>query len=158
MQIDQKGTIINDVCDIFVNACGILNNWTWPDIEGLFDFKGHLVHSARWDDSYDFTGKTVCVIGNGSTGLQIVPNLQKVVKKMVAIIRSPTWISPTYVAHKSKVDKGKNFECESFSSLYEVFQSRKLPLTFLQIQKKRKRNSGLIRRISATTAGRSIRK
>ncbi|KIW96770.1 uncharacterized protein Z519_02161 [Cladophialophora bantiana CBS 173.52] len=110
VKIDQHGTIIDDVCDIFVNACGILNQWTWPSIEGLFDFKGHLVHSARWDDSYDMTGKTVCVIGNGSTGLQIVPQLQKVVKKLVCIIRSPTWISPTYVGHKSKVDNGRNFE------------------------------------------------
>lgn len=35
------------------------------------------MHSARWDDSYDFTGKKVACIGIGSSAIQIVPNLAK---------------------------------------------------------------------------------
>lgn len=35
------------------------------------------MHSARWDDTYDFTGKKVACIGIGSSGIQIVPNLAK---------------------------------------------------------------------------------
>jgi cation diffusion facilitator CzcD-associated flavoprotein CzcO len=45
-------------------------------IPGLGDFKGHLAHSARWDDTYDFAGKTVAVIGSGSSAIQMVPELQ----------------------------------------------------------------------------------
>jgi cation diffusion facilitator CzcD-associated flavoprotein CzcO len=52
-----------------------LSNWKWPKLEGLTDFKGQLLHSARWDSSYDFKGKKVAVIGNGSSGIQIVPKL-----------------------------------------------------------------------------------
>lgn len=44
-------------------------------MEGIADFKGKLLHSARWDNSYSFEGKKVAVIGNGSSGVQIVPNL-----------------------------------------------------------------------------------
>jgi cation diffusion facilitator CzcD-associated flavoprotein CzcO len=34
--------------DIFVNAGGILNDWKWPDIPGLANFKGQTIHTARW--------------------------------------------------------------------------------------------------------------
>lgn len=33
---------------IFINAGGILNDWKWPDIEGLHSFKGKLIHTAAW--------------------------------------------------------------------------------------------------------------
>jgi cation diffusion facilitator CzcD-associated flavoprotein CzcO len=77
---------------------GILNNWKWPDIEGIHDFKGPLMHSANWDHSVDFDGKTAGVIGTGSTSVQIVPQLQKVCKEVQVYMRSPTWISPPFGA------------------------------------------------------------
>lgn len=61
---------------------GILNNWKWPDIEGLHDFKGPILHSACWDHSVDFNNITAAVIGVGSTSVQIVPSLQKVVRQV----------------------------------------------------------------------------
>jgi cation diffusion facilitator CzcD-associated flavoprotein CzcO len=61
----QNGTHINDSCDILINAGGILNNWRWPAIPGLENYKGKLLHTANWDDSVDLTGKHVGLIGNG---------------------------------------------------------------------------------------------
>lgn len=61
-----KGTW-QDWSHVLVNGTGILNNWKWPNIEGLHDFSGPKMHSAAWDHSVDFTGKTVGVIGTGST-------------------------------------------------------------------------------------------
>lgn len=72
----------------------MLSNWKWPNIEGLHNFKGKLIHSARWDEAYDFTGKRVASIGIGSSGIQIVPQLAKVVDSMDVYIRTQTWISP----------------------------------------------------------------
>ncbi|KAI0121200.1 4-hydroxyacetophenone monooxygenase [Xylariales sp. AK1849] len=85
-----------DWCHCLVNGTGILNNWKGPDIEGLHDFAGLKMHSASWDHSVDFDGKTVGVIGTGSTSIQIVPALQKIVKDMKVFMRSPTWISPPF--------------------------------------------------------------
>lgn len=51
------------------------SSWKWPDIEGLNSFKGGLYHTANWKD-HEFQGKTVAVIGSGSSGIQIVPQLQ----------------------------------------------------------------------------------
>ena len=52
------------------------SNWRWPEIPGLQDFKGELVHSANWPKNFEHTGKKVAIIGNGSSGVQIVPALQ----------------------------------------------------------------------------------
>ena len=59
------GKIMHDQCDILINASGILNNWRWPAIQGLKNYKGKLLHSAAWDDSVDLRGKNVGLIGNG---------------------------------------------------------------------------------------------
>lgn len=86
----------HDWCHVLINGTGILNNWAWPDIEGLHDFAGPKMHSASWDHSVDFEGKTIGVIGTGSTSVQIVPALQPKVEKMKVFMRSPTWISPPF--------------------------------------------------------------
>lgn len=52
-------------CDILINASGILNNWRWPAILGLDEYKGKLLHTANWDPTVDLTGKHVGLIGNG---------------------------------------------------------------------------------------------
>lgn len=56
------------------NLC--FSNWKWPDITGLHEFRGELIHTARWPKGMDLTGKTVAVIGNGSSGVQLVPTIQ----------------------------------------------------------------------------------
>lgn len=57
--------IVDYECDILVNASGILNNWRWPAIPGLENYKGTLVHSANWDEGLELAGKHVGLIGNG---------------------------------------------------------------------------------------------
>jgi cation diffusion facilitator CzcD-associated flavoprotein CzcO len=34
------------------------------------------MHIAAWDSSYDLSGKTVAVLGGGSSAVQIVANIQ----------------------------------------------------------------------------------
>jgi cation diffusion facilitator CzcD-associated flavoprotein CzcO len=90
-----KGTW-QDWCHVLINGTGILNTWKWPEIDGLHDFAGPKMHSAKWDHEVDFTDKVVGVIGTGSTSVQIVPALQKVAKQVQVYMRSPTWISPPF--------------------------------------------------------------
>jgi len=52
------------------------SSWKWPSIPGIDIFKGKLMHSARWDAAYDLKGKTVAVIGGGSSAVQIIPSIQ----------------------------------------------------------------------------------
>lgn len=48
-----------------VSAMGQLNMPKYPQIPGIDDFAGQVMHSARWDHSVDLRGKQVAVIGNG---------------------------------------------------------------------------------------------
>ncbi|KAL1411931.1 hypothetical protein Q8F55_002919 [Vanrija albida] len=102
------GVEFDDRADFLVNGNGVLNKWKWPSIDGLHDFKGHLVHSAKWDQTYDFKGKTIAVIGVGSTAVQIIPSLQPIVGQMKCFIRSPAWITPSYGAQFAGPN-GSNF-------------------------------------------------
>ncbi|EXJ67978.1 uncharacterized protein A1O5_08592 [Cladophialophora psammophila CBS 110553] len=108
VEVDMGDHIKRDNADVVINASGVLNDWHWPDIPGLEKFKGHLCHSAAWDQNYDYTGKTVAVIGNGSSAIQIVPSLQPIVKHMTTFIRSATWISPNFAAEHTR--DGGNFQ------------------------------------------------
>ncbi|KAL4794375.1 hypothetical protein BDV19DRAFT_390214 [Aspergillus venezuelensis] len=114
--------IIEDQCDIVVSASGALNEWKWPEIEGLHDFKGKLMHSAKWDESYDYSDKKVAVIGNGSSGIQIVPGMLPKVAHLDHYIRGRTWLSPTFA--REHVDK-RNSELENFSFTPEEIDSFK---------------------------------
>lgn len=48
-------------------------------------------------------GKTVAVIGNGSSGIQIVPGMLPKVERIDHYVRGRTWLSPTFARHE--IDK-----------------------------------------------------
>ncbi|KAJ9646664.1 hypothetical protein H2204_000356 [Knufia peltigerae] len=89
-----SGEIQRASCDILINASGILNAWRWPAIPGINKYQGKLLHSAAWDDSVKLEGKHVGLIGNGSSGIQILPAIQGKVNHLTTFIREPTWVSP----------------------------------------------------------------
>ena len=65
-----------------------------PDIEGLEDFKGDVMHSARWDHSVDLKGKRVASIGTGASAIQYVPTIQPDVAQLHVFQRTAPWIMP----------------------------------------------------------------
>lgn len=83
-----------DVVDVVIAATGVLHHPNIPDIPGIESFKGAWFHSARWDDSVPLDGRRIGVIGNGSTGVQIVTALSKIAQHVVHFQRSPQWIMP----------------------------------------------------------------
>ncbi len=58
-----------------IASYGPLANASLPKIPGLDTFGGKIIHTARWDHDYDFTNKSVAVIGTGSTAVQVIPEL-----------------------------------------------------------------------------------
>ncbi|RAK89155.1 FAD/NAD(P)-binding domain-containing protein [Aspergillus costaricaensis CBS 115574] len=73
-----------------VTAVGLLSKINYPDIPGLKTYEGEMYHTGNWPASYDFTGKRVGVIGNGSTGVQLVTALaDQNVKQLLSSQRHP---------------------------------------------------------------------
>lgn len=46
------------------------------------------MHSADFKEDFDPTGKTVAIVGGGSTGVQILPQIQPKAKKVQQYMRS----------------------------------------------------------------------
>ncbi|KAG8533343.1 uncharacterized protein KY384_002126 [Bacidia gigantensis] len=86
--------VSSQTCDIFINAGGYLSHPSFPNVLDLDVYRGKLMHSAAWDQSYELTGKKVALIGNGASGVQILPAIQPYVKNVTFFMRSPTWILP----------------------------------------------------------------
>ncbi|KPI34293.1 putative sterigmatocystin biosynthesis monooxygenase stcW [Cyphellophora attinorum] len=98
VKFQKVGTdeVVEDIGDVLCTGTGVLNDWKWPDIPGLHDFKGIKGHSANWDTSTDLKDKNIAVIGAGSSGIQIVPALLPHVKHMDHYVRGRTWIAASF--------------------------------------------------------------
>ena len=130
----QSGNIIEDTGDIFMTGIGALNEWKWPDVPGLKDFQGPLLHSANWDDTWDPQGKKAAVIGAGSSGIQIVPTLQPKLAHMDHYVRGRTWIAATF--GMDEVRKRNNGLDGNFSySEEEKEQWKKDPSSYVKYRK-----------------------
>lgn len=83
-----------DEAHVVIAASGVLHHPNIPDIPGLSTFEGEVFHSARWRDDIALDGRRVGVIGNGSTGVQLVGALSTRCETVVHFQRSPQWIMP----------------------------------------------------------------
>jgi cation diffusion facilitator CzcD-associated flavoprotein CzcO len=90
-QLMTKGGV-SDSADVVIAATGVLHHPAYPNIAGLDDFKGAIFHSSRWDHDVPLDGQRVGVIGNGSTGVQIVSALAGRAAKLSQFQRTAQWI------------------------------------------------------------------
>lgn len=67
------------------------------------------MHTAGWNHDVDFRGKKVALIGVGSSGVQVMPWLQKTAGHVTHFIRSPTWITPSFASQYAGPN-GQNFD------------------------------------------------
>jgi cation diffusion facilitator CzcD-associated flavoprotein CzcO len=86
---------LTDSADFVIAATGVLHHPSFPSIKGLDDFKGAKFHSAQWDHSVPLDGQRIGVIGNGSTGVQIISALAERAGKLTHFQRTPQWINKT---------------------------------------------------------------
>jgi cation diffusion facilitator CzcD-associated flavoprotein CzcO len=76
----------------FVSASGLLVEPKLPDIPGIDDFEGKLLHSARWDHAYSLADKRVAVIGTGATAVQLIPAIVDQVAQLDVYQRTAIWL------------------------------------------------------------------
>jgi cation diffusion facilitator CzcD-associated flavoprotein CzcO len=80
--------------DVLISAAGPLSEPSLPDIPGLASFPGPVFHSARWNHGVDLDGRRVAVVGTGASAIQIVPQIQPRVARLVLFQRTPAWVMP----------------------------------------------------------------
>jgi 4-hydroxyacetophenone monooxygenase len=80
--------------NVVVSAVGAFNRPKMPEIPGLDRFQGRCVHTARWPDGLELSGKRVAVIGNGASAMQVLPAIADDAASVTAFQRSPQWAAP----------------------------------------------------------------
>lgn len=85
-----------------IMATGCLSSPNTPRFEGLKDFDGTVYHTGNWPhEPVDFTGKTVAIIGTGSSAVQSTPIIASQAEKLYLFQRTPHWVIP---AHNKPLD------------------------------------------------------
>ncbi|MDG4666898.1 NAD(P)/FAD-dependent oxidoreductase [Mycobacterium sp. 236(2023)] len=77
-----------------ITATGYLSQPRKPDIPGIEDFAGRIVHSMDWDDSYSPAGDRIGLIGTGATAVQLIPQLTKHAAELTVYQRTPIHVVP----------------------------------------------------------------
>lgn len=80
--------------NVVVAASGVFATPRELSVEGVSDFTGQVVHTARWSEDVEYAGKKVAVIGNGSTGVQLLSKIAEKAESVAVYQRTPQWISP----------------------------------------------------------------
>ena len=75
-----------------VLATGVSGIPVRPDIPGLTDFAGRVLHSSEYSDGEDYSGQRAVVIGTGNSGHDIAQDLWSSGAEVTLVQRSPTLI------------------------------------------------------------------
>jgi cation diffusion facilitator CzcD-associated flavoprotein CzcO len=81
-------------CRFLVSALGTLNQPLVPELPGMNDFAGRVVHTAEWPADLDLAGKRVAVIGAGASAIQVVPHAVDVADAVLVSIRTAPHVMP----------------------------------------------------------------
>jgi cyclohexanone monooxygenase len=78
-----------------ISAVGCLSAYQVPSLPGLETFAGPWYHTSRWPrDGADFTGLRVGLIGTGSTGIQVAPEIAAVAEHLYVFQRTANFAVP----------------------------------------------------------------
>ncbi|MDX1382854.1 MAG: NAD(P)/FAD-dependent oxidoreductase [Thermoanaerobaculia bacterium] len=78
-----------------VMATGCLSTANTPDFPGLAEFGGTVLHTGRWPkDEPDLAGRTVGVVGTGSSGIQAIPLLAERCGELYVFQRTANYSIP----------------------------------------------------------------
>ncbi|MCX4815207.1 NAD(P)/FAD-dependent oxidoreductase [Streptomyces sp. NBC_01239] len=77
-----------------VSASGLFATPKHLDVPGIEDFRGEIVHTAECTGQERIDGRDVAIIGNGSTGVQMMSEVRSRARSVGVFQRTPQWISP----------------------------------------------------------------
>ncbi|MDE2466144.1 MAG: NAD(P)/FAD-dependent oxidoreductase, partial [Alphaproteobacteria bacterium] len=80
-----------------VSAMGCLSEIKTPDIAGLDNFRGEILHTAAWPhDGAALNGKRVGIIGTGASGVQVISRIASQVGELTVFQRTANWVIPVW--------------------------------------------------------------
>lgn len=96
----QRWTIDTDsgeqvTAQFLICGIGVLFVANMPDYPGVNDYAGECYHTGRWPhEKVDFKGKRVGVIGTGSSGIQVIPEIAQDADHVTVFQRTAQYTMP----------------------------------------------------------------
>ena len=102
VSVDEDGTAQTRLARFIVMASGPLSTPHMPAFPGLERFAGPVLHTASWPHApVDFSGRRVGVIGTGSSGVQVIPQIARQAASVNVFQRTAAYVVP---AHNGPID------------------------------------------------------
>ncbi len=119
-QTESGETFCASIC---VMATGCLSKHNVPEIKGIEDFAGELLHTGQWPHTpVDFKDKSVGIIGTGSSAIQSIPIIAEQAKQLTVFQRTASFSIP---AHNALMDKEHEAHIKANYSQFRVENSRR---------------------------------
>ena len=94
MTASNGESVIGRFC---IMATGCLSAAQLSNIPGRDSFQGEMYHTGQWPHhDVSFEGKRVGVIGTGSSGIQVIPQIAKKAKHLTVFQRTPNFSIPAW--------------------------------------------------------------
>jgi cation diffusion facilitator CzcD-associated flavoprotein CzcO len=93
-QVAETGETVTITCSFLFMCTGYYryDEGFTPRFEGQERFGGQIVHPQHWDESLDYKGKQVVVIGSGATAITLVPAMAEQAAQVTMLQRSPSYV------------------------------------------------------------------
>ncbi|KAG5358330.1 putative sterigmatocystin biosynthesis monooxygenase stcW [Yarrowia sp. B02] len=144
LQVEKGSESLEIRADVFIASSGALNNPRYPLPQpGFASFQGVKFHPQKWPKDFsleDLKGMRVALIGNGATGVQLLPQVAKHAAHVDHYAKEATWIAhslfgprvPGYVDYSSDdIDSIKSDEdYHAFRKELETYIGGKYNLFF----------------------------
>ncbi|SES47866.1 flavin-containing monooxygenase [Actinokineospora terrae] len=94
LRIDHDGAEVALTCSFLLMCGGYYRNdgGFKPDLPGIAEFGGQVVHPQAWPEDLDYAGKRVVVLGSGATAVTLVPALARDAAHVTMVQRSPSYV------------------------------------------------------------------
>lgn len=94
LTVRGEDSVADVEANVVVAASGVFATPRDLPVEGVSEFTGQIVHTTEWSDDVEYAGKKVAIIGNGSTGVQLLSKVAEKAESVAVYQRTPQWISP----------------------------------------------------------------
>ncbi|MFW0783174.1 SDR family oxidoreductase [Gordonia sp. CPCC 206044] len=91
---DAHGVVTSVRSNFIVTATGLFSTPRQLAAEGIDSFTGDVIHTTEWTERHTARDKRVAIIGNGSTGVQLLARIAEVADHVHVFQRTPQWIAP----------------------------------------------------------------
>jgi|TARA_R100001244_G_scaffold131592_1_gene105054 cation diffusion facilitator CzcD-associated flavoprotein CzcO len=115
LQLDGGDTV---TARFLLPALGFASKPYVPDIPGLDTFSGDWCHTARWpQDGIDLTGRKICLIGTGASGVQVAQEAAKSADRLTLFQRTPILALP--MRQETMTEEGQVCEKQGYPAIFE---------------------------------------